>query len=67
MYPEVRPKFVAFLEVEMELNVAEKCTLQQTCVSYPITPLLKSIPVGRDWACDVRGASRQEMMFARLL
>ena len=42
MYPEVRPKFVAFLEVEMELNLAEKSTLQQTCVSYPITWLLRA-------------------------
>ena len=42
MWPEVRPKFVAFSEVEMELNLAEKCTLQQTCVSYPMTRLLKA-------------------------
>ena len=30
-------------------------------------PAIKSIPVKRDWACDARGASRQEMVFARLL
>ena len=50
----------------MELNLAEKCTLQQPCVSYSITRALKSIPVERDRACDARGASRQEMVFARL-
>ena len=27
---EIRPKFVAFLEVERELNLAEKWALQQT-------------------------------------
>ena len=25
-------------------------------------PAIKSIPVEGDWACDVRGASRQEMV-----
>ena len=30
-------------------------------------PAIKSNPVERDWACDVRGASTQEMVFARVL
>ena len=51
----------------MELNLAENCTLQQTYVSYPITRALESIPWERYWACDAREASRQEMLFARLL
>ena len=51
-----------------ETKPRRKCTLQQTCVSYPITKALKSVPVERDWACDAYGASRQDMMvFARLL
>ena len=54
-------------EVKMEQNIADKGTLQQTCVSYPITRALKSIPVERDLPCNARGASRQTLMFARLL
>ena len=62
MSPEVKPNLVAFLEVEIDLNLAEKCTLQQTCVSYPITRAHENIPVKTDWACDARGASRQEIV-----
>ena len=51
----------------MELNLAEKCTLQQKHGSYPITRALKRISLERDWVCDARGASGQEMVFARSL
>ena len=37
-----KTQVVSFLEVKMELNLAEKCTLQQTCVSYLITRLFKA-------------------------
>ena len=51
----------------MELHLAEKCTLQQNMRLIPNHLGFKNIPVERDWACDARGASRQDVVFARVL